>query len=407
MTQQTLNDPFKRLKNLRNLTTKFFFDVANQDQQALGEYMNCQIPSFITPFLPAYLHLLRCFVQEIDVLEGQNSFPWQQLLNGVSVKHIKAFHFLRVIVGPVNTDGTLQEGVQPTQFMWDIHKLQYGEVELQIQMETFGFPRPTEEQQRPYTPAFIPQQRTKVLFNVPLTRFPSLLKEKERIRSADLLRTQSSYTQSQLHSVPQISHPRPSFTSLMDQEISDESDGNQELDDNLLLQDGWPTQSIHGRVFPEVAQAIEELSIKVLKLPKFMLESNELEKLRNLIIRYTQIQKPEDVIGLLVKKESSDTLSLDRYLTGIQGRVFNLTKLLLATLTSYTGQTGPHPQEIIICAFKTIEISNSIEGTRRVGCLYLSSKAIATTQEAQKRLKELEEEIILTRQPNYDFRPQQ
>ncbi|KAA6377863.1 MAG: hypothetical protein EZS28_026609, partial [Streblomastix strix] len=362
MTQQTLNDPFKRLKNLRNLTTKFFFDVANKDEQASGEYMNCQIPSFITPFLPACLHLLRCFVQKIDVLEGQNSFQWQQLLEGVSAKHIKAFHFLRVVGGPVNTDSTLPEGVQPTQFMWDIHKLQYGEVEQQIQMETFGFPRPTEEQQRPYTPAFIPRQGTKVQFNVLLTRFPCLLKEKERIRSPDLLHTQSSYMQRQLqlHS---------------------------------------PTQSIRGRVFPEVAQAIEELSIRVLKLPKFTWESNELEILRNLIIRCPPIQKPEDVIGQLVKKESNDTLSLDRYLTGIQGRVFKLIKLLLATLTSYTGQTGPHPQEIIICVLKTMEIFNSIEGTRRVKCLYLSSKPVTATDETQKRLKELEEEIKLTRKP--------
>ncbi|KAA6359932.1 MAG: hypothetical protein EZS28_044541, partial [Streblomastix strix] len=250
--------------------------------------------------------------------------------------------------------------------MLDIHELQYSEVEQQIQMDTFGFPRPNEEQQMLYTSAFIPRLGIKVQFYIPLTRFLSLLMEKERIQPFDLLRTQSSFKQSQLHSVPQLSHPRLSFATLMEQEISDESDGNQELDDNLLLQDGQPTQSIHGRILPEIAQAIQELSIRVLKLPKFSWESNELDILRNLIIICPPIQKPRDVIGLLVKKESSDTLSLDRYLTGIQGRLLNLTKLLLATLTSYTGQTGPHPQQIIICVIKTIEIFNSIEGIRRV-----------------------------------------
>ncbi|KAA6374361.1 MAG: hypothetical protein EZS28_030111 [Streblomastix strix] len=58
LTHQTFNDPFKRLKNPRNLTTKFFFDLANKDKQASNEYMNCQIPSFITLFLPECLHLL-------------------------------------------------------------------------------------------------------------------------------------------------------------------------------------------------------------------------------------------------------------------------------------------------------------------------------------------------------------
>ncbi|KAA6392159.1 MAG: hypothetical protein EZS28_012317 [Streblomastix strix] len=156
---------------------------------------------------------------------------------------------------------------------------------------------------------------------------------------------------------------------------------------NLLLEDRYSIQSIHGRVHLEIAQAIEELPIRVLKLPKFTNKLNELELFRNLIIRCPPIQRPEDIIGLFVKKESSDTLSLDRYLTGIQERMFNFIMQLPAILTSFTGQAEPHPQEIIICVLKSIKIFNSMGSTRRDKCLYLSLKPVTTTDE-------------------YDFKPQ-
>ncbi|KAA6400516.1 MAG: hypothetical protein EZS28_003960 [Streblomastix strix] len=97
VSKDPLRDQFGHLKFLRQIFVQFLDDIYSQRQDRFQEYTNCYIPSYITPFLPACYLFLRCIVQEIDVQQRVNSFPWQNFIEGTDIKHIQALPFLKGI----------------------------------------------------------------------------------------------------------------------------------------------------------------------------------------------------------------------------------------------------------------------------------------------------------------------